>query len=213
MGGLAVGRELGQHPGALLGLRQRGAAEAESGGGEALQPAEPDLLEAAPPLVDPGRLQPGQERPGGDVVGDACRTPRLRPAPLGDAGLRPVRALQRRLGVDEGRLRQQQLDLCPPPQMVGAQTVPQLRKQHAERVSRLRGSLLPSRPPAARRAAMDEHGAAPDRRTAPAPCGQAGRLRRGCHRCRRRTARRAGSSPWSTRPSGDLGSASLSSGS
>ncbi|HEX9355175.1 MAG TPA: hypothetical protein VF933_15350 [Streptosporangiaceae bacterium] len=34
--GLAVGRELGQHPGALLGLRQGRAAKAEAGGGEAL---------------------------------------------------------------------------------------------------------------------------------------------------------------------------------
>ena len=52
--GLAVGRELGQHPGAFLGLGERRAAEAEPGGGKALQPAQADLLQAAPPLVDPG---------------------------------------------------------------------------------------------------------------------------------------------------------------
>jgi hypothetical protein len=35
-----------------------------------------------------------------------------------------VGTLQGRLDVDEGRLRQQQLDPGPPPEMIGAQTVP-----------------------------------------------------------------------------------------
>ena len=42
--GLAVGRKLGQRPGAFLGLRQGRAAKAEAGSGKALQPAQPGLL-------------------------------------------------------------------------------------------------------------------------------------------------------------------------
>ena len=107
MPGLAVGREFGQHPGAFLGLGERRAAKAEAGGGKALQPAQPHLLQPPPPPVDPGRLQAGEEGPGGDVVGDPGRPPGLRPASLGDAGLGPVGALQGRLDVHEGRRRQQ----------------------------------------------------------------------------------------------------------
>ena len=118
--GLAIRGECGQHPGAFLRLRQCRAAEAEAGGRKALQPAQPDLRQPAPPLVDPGRLQPGEEGPGGDVVGDPGRTPRLGPASRGDAGLGPVGALQGGLDVDEGRLRQQQLYLRPPLELVVA---------------------------------------------------------------------------------------------
>ena len=127
---------------ALLGLRQRRAAETEAGRGQALQPAEPDLLQPAPPLVDPGGLMPGEERPGGDVVGDTGRTPGGRPASFRDAGLRPVRALECRLDIDEGLLRKEQLDLRAPLEPIGAQAVPQLRQQNVERASRLRGGVL-----------------------------------------------------------------------
>jgi hypothetical protein len=143
--GLAIGRELGQHPGPFLGLAQRRAAKAEAGGGEALQPAQPDLLEPAPPQVDPGRLQPAEERSGGDVVGDAGRPPGLGPPSLGDGRLRPVGALQGRLDIDQGRRRHQQLDLGPPAEPVGAQAVAELGQGHAEGVARRdRGVLAPA---------------------------------------------------------------------
>jgi hypothetical protein len=118
-------------------LGQCRPAEAEAGSDEALQAAKPDVLQASPPLVDPGRFQTAQERPGGDVVGDSGRTPRLRPLSLGDGGLRPVGALERGLDVDEGRLGQQELDTCPPLQMIGAQAVPQLGQRNAQRAARL----------------------------------------------------------------------------
>ena len=76
------------------------------------------------------------------MVGDPGRTPRLGPPSLGDGGLRPVGALQGRLDIHEGRLRQQQLDLGPPAEAVGAQAVAQLGQQHAEGVSGLRGGVL-----------------------------------------------------------------------
>jgi hypothetical protein len=54
-----------------------------------------------------------------------------------------VGALQGRLDVDEGRLRQQQLDLGPPAEPVGTHAVAQLGQQHAQRVSRLCGGVIP----------------------------------------------------------------------
>jgi hypothetical protein len=53
-----------------------------------------------------------------------------------------VGALQRRLDVDEGRRRQEQLDLGPSWDAVGAEAVPQLREQHAQGVPRLCGGVL-----------------------------------------------------------------------
>jgi hypothetical protein len=140
--GLAVGCKLGQHPGEFLGLGQRRAAEAEAGGGKALQPAQPDLVQPASPFVDPGCLKAGEERPGGDVVGDPGRAPCLRPASLRDGGLGPVGAFQGRLDVDEDRWREEQFDLGPSVEMLGAQAVPQLGQQDTQRVSRLRGGVL-----------------------------------------------------------------------
>jgi hypothetical protein len=140
--GFAVGRERGENPGALLRLGQRRAAETEAGRGQALEPAEPDLLQPVPPCADPGGLMSGEERPGGDVVGDSGRAPGGRPASFRDAGLRPVRALQGRLDVDEGLLRKEQLDLRAPLEPPGAQGVPQLGQQHVQRASRLRGGVL-----------------------------------------------------------------------
>ena len=126
MPGLTVGRELRQHSGALLGLAECRTAEAEAGGGETLQPAQPDVVQPAPPPVDPGRLEPGQEGPARDVISDAGRTPCLRPPFLSDAGLRPMGAFQGRFDVHEGLRWQQQLDLGPPPEVVPSHSVPQL---------------------------------------------------------------------------------------
>jgi hypothetical protein len=53
-----------------------------------------------------------------------------------------VGALHGRLDVDEGRLRQQQLDGRPSAEPVGPQAVAQLGQQHAQRVARLRGGVL-----------------------------------------------------------------------
>jgi len=53
-----------------------------------------------------------------------------------------VGALQGRLGIDEDRRRQEQLDLGPPAEMPGTQAVPQPGQLHAERVSRLCGGVL-----------------------------------------------------------------------
>jgi len=53
-----------------------------------------------------------------------------------------VGAFQGRLGIDEDRRRQQQLDLGPPAEMFGTQAVPQFGQQHAQRVSRLCGGVF-----------------------------------------------------------------------
>ena len=51
-------------------------------------------------------------------------------------------ALQGRLGIDEGRRRQEQFDLGPSAEMFGAQAAPQLGQQHVQRVSRLCGGVF-----------------------------------------------------------------------
>ena len=66
-------------------------------------------------------------------------------------------ALQGCLGVDEGRRRQEQLDLGPSAEMLGAQAVPQLGQQDVQRVSRLRGGVLS---PADHEQRVAGHGAA-----------------------------------------------------
>jgi hypothetical protein len=53
-----------------------------------------------------------------------------------------VGALEGGLDVDEGRLGQQQLDTCPPLQMIRAQAVPQFGQCHAQRAAGLRWRVL-----------------------------------------------------------------------
>ena len=109
--GLAVRRQLDQPAAALLGLRQRRAAEAEPRLREALEAAHPDVVEAPPPLVQPRAVMTLEEGAAGHVIRDAGRAPGLRPLAIGDMGLRPVQRLERGLDVDERVPRQHELDL------------------------------------------------------------------------------------------------------
>ena len=127
MPGFPVGRKRGEESSTLLRLGQRRAAETEAGRGQALQPPEPNLLQPAPPVIDPGGLVPGEERPGRDVLGDTGRTPGGRPSFFRDAGLRPVRTFECRLDIDKRLVREEQLDLRAPLEPIGAEAVPQLR--------------------------------------------------------------------------------------
>jgi hypothetical protein len=53
MAGLAIGSQLDESAPALFGLGQRRSAEAEPRGCEAHEPAQPNVVEASAPLVQP----------------------------------------------------------------------------------------------------------------------------------------------------------------
>ena len=56
--GLAERGQLDQLARTIRGLRQRRSAESEPGRCEALEPAQPNVVEASPPFVQPGRSWP-----------------------------------------------------------------------------------------------------------------------------------------------------------
>jgi hypothetical protein len=56
MAGLAIGSELDESAPALFGLGQRRSAKAEPRGCEALEPAQPNIVEVSAPLVQLGAV-------------------------------------------------------------------------------------------------------------------------------------------------------------
>src|SRR4029077_7785431 len=77
--GLAEWGQLDQLACTIRGLRQRRPPEPEPCLCEALEPAQPNVVEASPPFVQPGLVVAMEQRPAGDVVGDSGRAPRFRP--------------------------------------------------------------------------------------------------------------------------------------
>src|SRR5205807_7532986 len=129
---LAVRGELDQPAPALLRLGQGRAAEAESRLREALEPAQADILESPPPVLEPRLVLTLEQSAAGNVIGDARRTPGLRPLAVGDVGFRAVRGLEGRLHVDESVWWQDQLDLRSSNQPFRSDDAPQLRDQDVE---------------------------------------------------------------------------------
>ena len=143
---LAVGRELHQLLGRALGGRQLGAAQRQAGVAAQLARLQPELLEPAARILEPGRLVAGQQ-PG---VGQLGHPPgRL------DHG-RPVAAVARRERLVERGLHRVEVDgggrgelhgaLAGVLDHLGAERAPQLRQHDVERLRVAgRGVLAPQR--------------------------------------------------------------------
>jgi hypothetical protein len=113
MAGLTVWSELYELASAALGLRQGRPTQFEPRRRQALEPAQPDILEASSPLVEPGNIVTLQQRTTGDVVRDAGRTPGLGLLAARHMRLRAMDALEGGLDVDERITGQHELDLRP----------------------------------------------------------------------------------------------------
>ena len=96
---------------ALLGLGQGRSTESEPCRCDAFQPAQPNVIQPPPPVVQPGHVEALEQRSAGHVVRDACRAPGFGPLAGGHMRLGTVQRLERRLDVDERVGRQHELDL------------------------------------------------------------------------------------------------------
>ncbi len=109
--GLAKRGQLDQLTRTIRGLRQSRPAEPEPCLCEALEPAQPNVVEASPPFVQPGLVVTLEQRPAGDVIGDPGGAPRFRPLAGSDVRLGTVQPIERGLDIDECAGRQHELEL------------------------------------------------------------------------------------------------------